>query len=287
MTAPQRSPEWFAQRQGRLTASIVGAALDCAPYMSKEDAFRDLVRSINNMPSEFKGNIATEYGNNNEDGARYEYELETGNTVEEAGFVPWDTWLGASPDGYIGGDGLIEIKCPFGLRNEETPAFKSIKDQPHYFAQVQVQLFVTGRQWCDFYQWAPKGSMTERVKYDPVWISEHMPILRDFFCAAQEADPKDYEGEKRPVIDTPDMLKLVAEYDDLTEAIERASERKKEVLQTIVVMAGEKNSVCAGRNLTLTERKGSVSYAKALKHYAPDADIEPFRGKPSQFWGLK
>lgn len=283
----QRSPEWFAARAGRLTASTVGAALDLAPYMSRDDAFRALVRSINDMPSEFEGNIATDYGTNNEDGARYEYELETGNTVAEAGFVPWDTWLGASPDGYIGEDGLIEIKCPFGLRNEEKPKFKSIKDQPHYHAQIQVQLFCTGRQWCDFYQWAPKGTSLERVKYDPAWISEHMPILRDFFCAAQEADPKDYEGPKRPVIDTPEMLKLVAEYDDLTEAIERAGERKKEVLALIVLMADGRDSVCAGRNLTKTVRKGGVSYAKALKAYAPDADLEPFRGKPSEYWGLK
>lgn len=286
-TPEQRSPEWFAQRKGRVTASIVGGILDCAPYMSRDDAFRTLVRSMHDMPSEFEGNIATEYGNNNEDGARVEYELETGNTVEAAGFVEWDTWLGASPDGYISADGLIEIKCPFGLRKEKEPDFKSIKDLPHYYAQIQVQLFVTGRKWCDFYQWAPGGSSTERVDYDPVWIGEHMPLLKDFHDAAKAANPKDFEGPKRPVIDTPEAVRMVAEYDDLVEAIERASERKKELLADMVRIAGEKNSVFAGRNLTLTKRKGSVSYAKALKHYAPDADLEAFLGKETESWGLK
>jgi hypothetical protein len=55
----------------------------------------------------------------------------------------------------------------------------------------------------------------------------------------------------------------------------------------MVRIAGERNAVFAGRNLTKTERAGAVSYAKALAKYAPDADLEPFRGKPSSYWGLK
>lgn len=283
----QRSPEWFAARKGRLTGSMVGAALGLAPYQSEDDCFRALVRSMHGMPDEFEGNIATEYGNNNEDNARRAYEMETGNTVEPAPFVSHAEWFGASPDGFIGDDGLLEIKCPFGKRKDEKPVFDSLEDQPHYYAQVQVQLFVTGRDWCDFFQWAANGYALERVKYDAAWLNENLPKLRAFWDRASKADPKDYEGPKRKVIDTPDAHKLVTEYDELSEAIENASRRKKDILDQLVQMAGEKDAVVDGRNLTLVKRKGSVSYAKALAKYAPDADLEPFRGKPSESWQLR
>lgn len=283
----QRSEEWFAARRGRLTGSMVGAALGLAPYQSQSDCMRALVRDMHGMQSEFEGNIATEYGTNNEDNARRAYEMETGHDVKPAGFVPYDDWSGASPDGYIGNDGLLEIKCPFGKRKDESPEFAPIADQPHYYAQVQVQLFVTGREWCDFYQWSAHGSRLERVKYDPEWIGEHLPKLLDFWLNARNANAEDYSGPRRKDVDTPEAIKLVAEYDELSEAIENAAARKKDILNRLVDMADGKDAVISGRNLTLVKRKGSVSYAKALAKYAPDADLEPFRGKASESWQLK
>jgi putative phage-type endonuclease len=287
MEHEQRSPEWFAARRGRVTGSVVGAILECAPYMTRDDAFRNLVRSMHEMPSEFSGNVATEYGTFNEAGALVEYQMETGNKVDAAGFVTFGDWLGASPDGYIGDDGLIEIKCPFGKRKESPPVFKSIDEQPHYYAQIQVQLYVTERDWCDFYQWSPHGTKTERVYLCTEWIIETLPILHNFRLAAKQADPADYEGPKRPVIDTPEAVKLVAEFDELADAIDNATARKKEVLAAIVALAGSRDSLVGGRKLTLTERKGSVAYAKAVAAIAPDADLEPYRGKPSSSWGLR
>lgn len=283
----QRSPEWFAARRGRVTDSVVGAILECAPYMTRDDAFRNLVRSMHGMPSEFSGNVATEYGTFNEAGALVEYQMETGNKVDAAGLVTHGDWLGASPDGYIGDDGLIEIKCPFGKRKDNPPQFKSIDDQPHYYAQIQVQLYVTERDWCDFYQWSPHGTKTERVLFDIAFVDDVVPKLLNFHLAAKQADPADYEGPKRPVIDTPEAAKLVAEFDELADAIDNATARKKEVLASIVALAGERDALVGGRKLTLVKSKGSVSYAKALKEYAPDADLEPFRGNASEGWVLK
>ena len=287
MTAEQRSPEWFAARKGRLTGSIAGAALGLAPYMSEDDAMRALVRSMHDMPSEFEGNIATEWGNANESLARVAYEMETGNDVKPAGFVPFDDWSGASPDGYVGNDGLIEIKCPFGIRKDEEPAFKSIDDQPHYHAQIQLQLHFTGRDWCHFWQWTPHGNKLETVNYSPLWVTENLPLLVLFWEKAKAADPADYEGPKRKVIDTPHAARLVAEYDELADAIDNAKERQAEIIEWLASMAEGRNALVAGRNLTLVKRKGSVSYAKAIKELAPDADLEPYRGKPSESWQLK
>lgn len=283
----QRTQEWYAARKGRITASLVGGLLDCAPYMSKDAAFRALVRSCHGLPDEFEGNIATDYGTNNEELAVKAYEIETGNTVVPAGFVAWDNWLGASPDGYIGDDGLIEIKCPFGKRKDEEPEFASIEDQPHYYAQIQVQLFVTGRKWCHFWQWSPHGSKLEIVEFSQDWIDENLPTLLAIWQDAQEADPNEYDGEVRKVIDTPEAQKLIAEYDELRDAIDNANARRKDIVDRLVQMSSGKDAKVAGRNLTLVKRKGSVSYAKALAEIAPDADLEKWRGKPSESWQVK
>jgi putative phage-type endonuclease len=283
----QRSAEWFAARQGRVTGSQVGGLLGLSPHVSEGDAFRALVRSVYGMDSEFKGNVATEYGTFHESGALAEYQMETGSTVDQVGFVAHGDWLGASPDGLVGDFGLIEIKCPFGQRDKNPPAFKSVNDQPHYYAQIQVQLFVTGNKWCDFYQWSPHGTKLERVQYDPEWIGENLPKLHDLWKAAQAADPAEYEGPKRAEYDTPEAAKLVTEYDELSEAIENATARKKDILARMVQIAGERDAVIAGRKLTLVKRAGAVAYAKALAELAPGADVEKWRGKPSEGWQLR
>jgi len=283
----QRSPEWFAARAGRITASQAGALLGLSPNQSEDDAFRALVRSINGMDAEFQGNVATEYGSFHEAGALAEYKMETGNHVHEVGFVPCMDWLGASPDSLLDHDGLLEIKCPFGQRDKNPPQFKNLADQPHCYAQIQIQLFCTGRAWAHFFQWSPHGTQLEAVKKDATWLDKHIPNLAAIHSKAKTADPAEYEGPKSPVFDTPEAAKLVAEYDELSEAIDNAQDRKKDIIARMAQMAGEKDAKMAGRNLTLVKKSGSVSYAKAIKKYAPDADLEPFRGNPSESWQLK
>lgn len=284
----QQSKQWFEARKGRVTDSVVGAILGIAPYMTREEALRSMVRSYHGAEREFIGNIATEWGNTNEETARWEYELETGNTVKEAGFDRYEDWLGASPDGYVGDDGLLEIKCPFGIRKDEPPVFKSIEDQPHYYAQIQIQLHVTGREWCHFWQWTQHGTKLETVNYDQAWIDENLPKLRQFYAEyLSELDNPEHLEPLRKEINTEETRRLVDEYDQLSEAIDNATERKKEVLAELVKASGEKNALVWGKKLTLTERVGSVSYAKVVKDHCPDVDLEQYRGKPSKFWGLK
>ena len=54
-------------------------------------------------------------------------------------------WFGASPDGIVNDETVLEIKCPFNLRNELLPQFKSIESQPHYYAQLQLEMACTGK----------------------------------------------------------------------------------------------------------------------------------------------
>lgn len=281
----QRTQEWFDARKGRVTASLAGALLGMSPHMSKADAMRVLVRSMHDLPSEFQGNVATEYGTFHEEGALAEYKMETGNKVEAKGFLPFQDWLGASPDGLVNTYGMIEIKCPFGKRKENPPIFKSIKELPHYYAQMQIQMFCSdGRDWCDFFQWSPAGTQTERVWEDLDWIDDNITKLHALWEEAKAANPADAAAPKRAIVDTPASKKLVAEYDELSDAIDLATERRKEILASMVLIAGGKDVEISGRKLTRVKKKGSVSYAKALTAAAPDFDLEPYRGDPSESW---
>ena len=286
----QRTPEWHAARRGRVTASMVGAILGHSPHMNRDDAMRRMVRDWHGAEPEFTGNVATEHGTFHEAGALAEYQMETGNAVEAVGFVTRDEWAGCSPDGLIGLVGGVEIKCPFGKRKmKKGEMFKTLEEQPHYYDQVQFSLWVCERAWWDFFQWSPTGWFDlERVTPDAKWRSRNLPKLQDFWeeFGVEREMPGPHLEPKRAIVDTPEAARLVSEYDDLTEAIERAQERRKEVMDMIVGLSGERDALVAGRKLTKIEKAGAVSYAKALKAYAPDADLEPFRGKPSSHWRL-
>ena len=115
------------------------------------------------------------------DGALIEYEMVTGNKVEACAFYQYEHWLGASPDGLVGDYGLVEIKCPFGIRYKNPPIFKTAAMQTHYYAQMQIQLFCANRDWCDFYQWTPYGDALERIELDPSFLNTVLPVLRSFY----------------------------------------------------------------------------------------------------------
>jgi len=286
----QRTDEWFAARKGRITASSVGAILGNAPYATRDDVMRRMVREWVGAPTEFEGNIATEYGTRNEAGALTEYTMETGNAVQTVGFIAIEDWAGCSPDGFvINHDKGLEIKCPFGLRKDEVPEFKTLAEQPHYYDQIQFSMWVTGKLLWDFYQWSPRGTLLETVRWDWEWLNQNLPRLRQFYAEylAEREDPAIHLEPKRPIIDTPEAHRIMTEYQELCEAIDRAEERKKELLSDMTVIAMDRNVVFAGRKLTKIEKAGAIAYAKAVKALMPDADLEPYRGKPSSYWVVK
>lgn len=283
----QRSEEWFEARKGKITGSMVGAILGLDPNCSREEAMRRMVRSAHGAPSEFTGNVATNWGVVHEAEAREDFEYVTGLKVEPATFVvdPSRPWLGASPDGYVGNVALLEIKCPYGLRNGGE--FKSVEDQPHYYAQMQVQLLVTGRHRCYFWQWTTLANKLDIVTFDQDWVDQNLPKLEAFYQEFLNEEPDDHLGEARVIIDTPRALQMVAEYDDLVDAAAKAEERRKEILEELVKLAGGRNAIIGRKKLTKIEKEGAVSYAKAVKELAPNADLTKWRGKPSSYWVFK
>lgn len=283
----QRSKEWFDARRGRLTGSNVDAALGLNPWKTPEDLIRQMVRDYHGAESEFTGNIATDHGQQHEPLALMDYLGKTGNQVDECGFFVHSEhdWLGASPDGTINNDGLIEVKCPFGLRNKKDPEFKSAADQPHYFAQMQTEMACSGRAWCDFYQWSQHGDSLERVEFDPQWWAENTPAMREFYdWFLSEIDNPEHLEPKQKEVNTFHARKLIEEWDALSATIDDAAARKKEVLSELVQISKERDAIVHGRKLTQVERKGAVDYKKIPE--LKGVDIEPYRKRPSTFWKL-
>lgn len=292
--AEQRSDAWYQARKGRLTGSLAGAALGVSPNMKRADLMRMMVRDAVGAPretNEFVENTIMTHGRFHESGSLFDYEIETGNKVQECGFFPFEDWSGASPDGLIDDDGLLEAKVPWGKRKDENPEFKSLEDQPHYYAQCQMELLATGRTWGHFWQSNSHGHKLEKFEVDQAWRDENLPKLRQFYSEylwEVENNSEEHLLSKRIEIDTPDISKSLKEWDEVCEALDNLEDRKKDLLAELVEKAGNKNALLGGsRKLTRTDRAGSISYAKIVKQKLPELDLEPFRGKGSSFWQLR
>lgn len=293
----QGSQEWQEQRVLRITGSRIGAILGLSPWQKPDDVLREMVRQHHGAESEFVENPATQHGKHNEQRALLAFMRETGLSVEQCGFFEYGDRMGASPDGLTSDGGVLELKVPFGLRNGGE--FKPLSEQPHYYAQVQMEMLATGRKHAYFAQYiAPKGDPLafdyipeqvniERVEVAPDWIESVLPQIDVFYnrLLAELGNPEHLEP-LRVVIDTPTVGSMLSEIDQLRARQKEYAEREKELLDAIVTLCDGKNALVHGRKLTLVERQGSISYAKAIKEYVPDADLEPFRGKPTKSWRL-
>jgi putative phage-type endonuclease len=273
------------KRIGRVTGSAAGAILGLSPHMTPDDALRRMVRDYHGAEPEFTGNVATQYGQFHEQHAVVDLLMEHAIDVELSSvFYEYEDWLGATPDGFCR-DYVVEIKCPYSQRDKKHPEFKPIAAMQHYHAQTQVEMICTGKDKCMFIQWAPSGMDIQVVKKDDDWLRENLPLLKSFHERyLSELDNPAHLEPKIVELTSLDALRIAREYDELTDIIDNATARKKDLLDELVLLAKGRNCSVNGKKLTQVEREGAISYAKALKKYAPDADLEPFRGKPTKYW---
>ena len=132
---------------------------------------------------------ATRHGTENEDVARRFYERLMKTKVEETGLWlhPKDAWLGASPDGLVGSDGLLEIKCPLYQVHDQVP--------PHYMAQVQGQIECCDRPYCDFLSWTAGHQRLIRVyRSEAYWEWLHRILTNFWNCVQLNRDPRSHGG---------------------------------------------------------------------------------------------
>jgi putative phage-type endonuclease len=150
----QGTEEWFTIRIGKVTASRVTDVI--AKTKTGYSATRDnymaqlVCERLTNQKGESFSNAAMQHGTDTEPLARAAYEAFQDILVDEVGFVPHPSIImaGASPDGLVGDDGLLEIKCPNTATHIETLMSKTVPGK--YNTQMQFQMACTGRQWCDF-----------------------------------------------------------------------------------------------------------------------------------------
>ncbi len=280
----QRTPEWFKQRVGKITGSRVGAILGLNPWAKPKDVMRSMVRDYHGAKSEFTGNIATEYGNNFEEIAQGDFEIETGLEVTETGFhiKKGADWLGASPDGLIGDDAVLEIKCPFGAR--KTGEFKSIADQLHYHAQMQIEMFCAERQKCYFYQWSEKNSQIDVIDYNQHWIDENLPKLEAFYNQYLK-EIKFPEIHLLDLVQTKEAKKLVESYNAFKADMEQAKAFMDDAKKQLIALADGKKSNISGVLVYEVERKGSVNYKNIPE--LKGVDLEQYRGDTSKYWAVR
>lgn len=285
----QGTAEWHKARIGKLTGSRAGAALGVNPYQTPDDLIRAMVREYHGAEPEFTGNVATAHGEHSEPLAALDYMSETNQDIVECGFFvhPEHNWLGASPDGLVATRGLVEIKCPFSLRKDKPPHFKTLAEQPHYYAQIQVQMACTGRRWTDFYQWTPHGSSCTYVLFDDDWWKKNLPLMWAFYerYLSELNNPAHLEP-LRKIVTGWKYEKLLERYDALKQTQDDAKAEMQDIMAELIAAAGDQSAEICGRKLTRIERKGSVSYAKALAVLAPDADLSQWTGKPGVSWRL-
>jgi putative phage-type endonuclease len=188
----QGSPEWFAERCGKVTASRVAdviARTKSGWGASRANYMADLIAErLTGFKSEGYVNSAMQHGIDTEPQARDAYEFYAGVEVAQVGFIahPTISMTGASPDGLVGETGLVEIKCPSTATHIDTLLSGKIAEK--YVTQMMWQMACTGRKWCDFVSFDPR--LPEEMR---IWI--HRVQRDDKVIKALEIDVEAFLAE--------------------------------------------------------------------------------------------
>jgi putative phage-type endonuclease len=192
----QRTADWHRDRLGKVTASRIAdvmATVKTGEAVSRRNYRAEKVlERISGVPQD-NGyqSYAMKAGIENESKAQAAYCFHADTAVQAVGFIPHPTIpnAGASPDGYVGDDGLIEIKCPEASAYLDALLGKPIPEK--YVLQMQFQMAATGRQWCDYIVWRD-GLQTVLVR-----------VMRDDKLIAKiEEEVRTFLGEVEDILET-------------------------------------------------------------------------------------
>lgn len=184
----QYSDDWWTARIGKVTASRVSDVMMKPTTAGYRNYAAQLVaeRLTGTPPASFTSG-PMQWGTDHEPEARAAYVFYQSAAVEEVGFVdhPAIAMSGASPDGLVGDDGLVEIKCPNTATHIDTLSGGAI--DPKYIKQMQWQMACTGRQWCDFASYDPRLPVemqlhVQRVVRDDKAIAEMEAAVADYLA---------------------------------------------------------------------------------------------------------
>jgi len=198
---------WLKKRAGKVTASsfanFIKKGKDGSYKLSDGKVAEDLIYKIAWERFVINGNIAdafnrvaisskaTEHGVENEGQAAFRYKEVTGNDLQYVNkFVECGDSIGGTPDGFVGDDGIIEIKCPFNGGNHLKTLLNKEVYNSDYIYQMQGNMWMTGRKWCDF------------ISYDP-----DMPEPLDIAIVRVERDEKIIDALKQIINEVVEKVK--------------------------------------------------------------------------------
>lgn len=196
----QRTPGWHAIRAGRATASNF-ATIIVDGKGSETYALQVALEGTSGRVKETFQSFAMKEGTELEMIAKLEYELQTGAVVTDCGFFAHnEIRAGASPDGLLEDDGLIETKCP--LEATHLATLKTGKIPNQYYWQMMGQMWMTERKWCDYVSYNPYFPVNsqlyiKRVERDEEAIERLEKAVRKFLVdvAREEQFIKQYQGK--------------------------------------------------------------------------------------------
>lgn len=267
----QGSQEWLDARRQGIGASDVAAIMGLSPFKGPGDVWSDKVHGQRQLEGP-----AIDWGHAHEAEARRDFAVRYGLTVDVVGMVVSKDrpYMRVSPDGMIGTDALLEIKCPYSQDLPTTPDF-------HYFIQCQYQMLVTGRPLCYLHYWVPDGHRTFTLEADAQMQARIQAEVEAFWKLVEAKTPpaKDWE-ELRLDNDAPEVY----EYADIKRSIDKLEERKHAIEEVWKEKAAGKRLVmpsltyspvwretrdykgaCERNHIDVGEGKRSLSYRATLK----------------------
>ena len=176
MGAEQGSAEWRRERLGFATASrfkdVIAKPKSGTGYSASRRNYRMqlALERLTGVVADGFTNAATQWGNDHEKEARRAFEIYTGKVVIESPFVPHPDlpWCGGSPDGLLGNNALVQIKCPYTSATH-IEYLEDNRCPPEYRAQVQGELWVTRREYTHFCSYDPRMPENLRLFHVKVW----------------------------------------------------------------------------------------------------------------------
>lgn len=206
--AEQGGEEWVAARLGKVTASRIAdmlARTKSGWAASRANYAAELVTErLTGIQTDSFKSAAMQWGTDVEPAAKVAYEFWREAVVDQVGFIDHPTipMAGASPDGTVGADGLVEVKCPLTATHIAT--LLDAKVPSRYVLQMQWQMACTGRAWCDFVSFDPRlpeemRLFVQRVHRDDDKIAEvenEVVLFLNEVDATVRALTKRYGGER-------------------------------------------------------------------------------------------
>lgn len=207
----QRTPEWYAARAERFTSSAI---YKLRPSRGSMRTTKTAMRYIREKVAEIltagecidtdDSTKSMRWGTAMENEAREAYEQYANTEVMPVGFVPYGQRAGSSPDGLVGEDGVIEIKCPYEsaihVENLMLATPQDVKrERNEYYFQMQMHLLATGRSWCDFVSYDPRicnailRISVVRIPRDEEFIAELEELITEASDILNEELNKLYE----------------------------------------------------------------------------------------------